>query len=144
MPSVSPRRAVAGGHCLPNAIAPTSVCLRGRVTADRPGVLIPAFTHHLAARGRPSAGLLSVALGLGRRLRPGRPTLLFRWVSVPAPRSGGCREVPLARRRASGIWSRSVAGAHDRDRTGDLVLTKNVLYLLSYVGAVVGTGFEPV
>src|SRR5207237_6946736 len=25
-------------------------------------------------------------------------------------------------------------GAHDRDRTGDLVLTKNVLYLLSYVG----------
>ena len=57
---------------------------------------------------------------------------------------GGCREVPLARHRASGTWSRSVAGAHDRDRTGDLVLTKNVLYRLSYVGLVVGTGFEPV
>src|SRR5437667_10919937 len=84
MPSVSPRRAVAGGHCLPNAIAPTSVCLRGRVTADRPGVLIPAFTHHLATRGQPSAGLLSVALGLDRRSRTGRPTLLFPWVSVPA------------------------------------------------------------
>ena len=26
-----------------------------------------------------------------------------------------------------------VAGAHDRDRTGDLVLTKDVLYQLSYV-----------
>ena len=26
------------------------------------------------------------------------------------------------------------AGAHDRDRTGDLVLTKDVLYRLSYVG----------
>ena len=25
-------------------------------------------------------------------------------------------------------------GAHDRDRTGDLVLTKDVLYQLSYVG----------
>ena len=57
---------------------------------------------------------------------------------------GECREVPLARHRASGTWSRSAAGAHDRDRTGDLILTKNVLYLLSYVGAVVGTGFEPV
>ena len=27
-------------------------------------------------------------------------------------------------------------GAHDRDRTGDLVLTKDVLYQLSYVGLV--------
>ena len=27
-----------------------------------------------------------------------------------------------------------MAGAHDRDRTGDLVLTKDVLYQLSYVG----------
>src|SRR6188768_2389514 len=26
-----------------------------------------------------------------------------------------------------------IAGAHDRDRTGDLVLTKDVLYQLSYV-----------
>ena len=26
------------------------------------------------------------------------------------------------------------SGAHDRDRTGDLVLTKDVLYRLSYVG----------
>src|SRR5438067_579897 len=25
-------------------------------------------------------------------------------------------------------------GAHDQDRTGDLILTKNVLYRLSYVG----------
>jgi hypothetical protein len=24
--------------------------------------------------------------------------------------------------------------AHDRDRTGDLILTKDVLYLLSYMG----------
>lgn len=36
------------GHCLPNAIAPTSVCLRGDVTVGRPGVLLPAFTHHRA------------------------------------------------------------------------------------------------
>ena len=25
-------------------------------------------------------------------------------------------------------------GAHDQDRTGDLILTKDVLYRLSYVG----------
>ena len=50
-----------------------------------------------------------------------------------------------------------LAGAHDRTRTGDPVLTKNVLYLLSYVGLiplstpnyqlstimVAGVGFEP-
>ena len=47
-----------------------------------------------------------------------------------------------------------VPGAHGRTRTADPVLTKNVLYLLSYVGAgarlsvtprtlVVGAGFEP-
>jgi hypothetical protein len=49
------------------------------------------------------------------------------------------------------------AGAHDRTRTGDPVLTKNVLYQLSYVGLVqlstvnyqlstnlvAGVGFEP-
>ena len=49
------------------------------------------------------------------------------------------------------------AGAHDRTRTGDPVLTKNVLYQLSYVGLfplsplyyqlstnlVAGAGFEP-
>jgi hypothetical protein len=29
---------------------------------------------------------------------------------------------------------RLLHGAHDRDRTGDLILTKDVLYLLSYVG----------
>ncbi len=29
---------------------------------------------------------------------------------------------------------RPTSGAHDRDRTGDLVLTKDVLYQLSYVG----------
>ena len=37
-------------------------------------------------------------------------------------------------------------GAHDRIRTGDLVLTKDTLYLLSYVGddlVVEGGGFEP-
>ena len=27
-----------------------------------------------------------------------------------------------------------LSGAHDRNRTGDLVLTKDVLYRLSYVG----------
>jgi hypothetical protein len=30
--------------------------------------------------------------------------------------------------------SKNLAGAHDRNRTGDLVLTKDVLYRLSYVG----------
>jgi hypothetical protein len=42
------------------------------------------------------------------------------------------------------------AGAHDRIRTGDLILTKDVLYRLSYVGLVSSpvsmereTGFEP-
>jgi hypothetical protein len=29
--------------------------------------------------------------------------------------------------------------AHDRDRTGDLVLTKDVLYLLSYMGKTMST-----
>src|SRR5688572_22054557 len=29
----------------------------------------------------------------------------------------------------------SLVGAHDQDRTGDLVLTKDALYRLSYVGA---------
>lgn len=38
------------GHCLPIAIAPTSACLRGGVTANRPGVLRPAFTHHRLTR----------------------------------------------------------------------------------------------
>lgn len=39
--------------------------------------------------------------------------------------------------RADGIPAGSAAaikGAHIRDRTGDLSLTKTVLYLLSYVG----------
>lgn len=38
-----------------------------------------------------------------------------------------------------------VSGAHDRGRTGDLVLTKDTLCRLSYVGiiVVVGRGFEP-
>jgi hypothetical protein len=31
-------------------------------------------------------------------------------------------------------------GAHDRNRTGDLVLTKDVLYRLSYVGGLTGAG----
>ena len=36
-------------------------------------------------------------------------------------------------------------GADDRDRTDDLILTKDVLYRLSYVSKLVaGTGFEPV
>jgi hypothetical protein len=30
-------------------------------------------------------------------------------------------------------WGHRGTGAHDRDRTGDLVLTKDVLYRLSYV-----------
>ena len=66
---------------MPDAIAPTSVCLRSGVTAGCPGVLIPAFTHHLA--GWPSAGLLSVALGLAPSLRAARPALLFRRVGLP-------------------------------------------------------------
>jgi hypothetical protein len=36
--------------------------------------------------------------------------------------------------RASDAWDRAAVGAHDRDRTDDLVLTKNVLYRLSYMG----------
>ena len=99
-PSLSGARA-PGGHrrCLPHAIAPTSVCLRGDVAIDRPGVLIPAFTHHHAEDS--VAGLLSVAHGLGRALWLARPALLFRRVGVPARprgRTGGCREVPLAAR----------------------------------------------
>ncbi len=37
------------------------------------------------------------------------------------------------------------AGAHDQDRTGDLVLTKDALCRLSYVGYVLEreTGLEP-
>ncbi len=38
---------------------------------------------------------------------------------------------------------KAFAGAHIRGRTGDLRLTKATLYLLSYVGMVAGTGFEP-
>jgi hypothetical protein len=33
-------------------------------------------------------------------------------------------------------------GAHDRNRTGDLVLTKDVLYRLSYVGTPSRTGLK--
>jgi hypothetical protein len=37
-----------------------------------------------------------------------------------------------------------VRGAHDRDRTGDLILTKDVLYQLSYVGLPIAASFvEP-
>ena len=32
------------------------------------------------------------------------------------------------------IKSPNLNGAHDQDRTGDLILTKDVLYRLSYVG----------
>jgi hypothetical protein len=31
-------------------------------------------------------------------------------------------------------------GAHERDRTADLILTKDVLYLLSYMGLLVTRG----
>ena len=41
--------------------------------------------------------------------------------------------VGLVRGNVVGL-ARNLRGAHDRDRTGDLILTKNVLYLLSYVG----------
>ena len=34
----------------------------------------------------------------------------------------------------------SIYGAHDRIRTGDLFLTKEVLYLLSYVGILSSVG----
>src|SRR5436305_366554 len=33
-----------------------------------------------------------------------------------------------------GHWTLNDCGAHDQIRTGDLVLTKNALYRLSYVG----------
>ena len=32
-------------------------------------------------------------------------------------------------------------GAHDQDRTGDLILTKDVLYQLSYVGTIYNENF---
>jgi hypothetical protein len=38
------------------------------------------------------------------------------------------------RRQFSSGTFRTSGGAHDQDRTGDLVLTKDALYRLSYVG----------
>ena len=35
-------------------------------------------------------------------------------------------------------------GAHDQDRTGDLILTKDVLYRLSYVGVAILKTLQPV
>ena len=35
------------------------------------------------------------------------------------------------------------SGAHSRIRTGDLILTKDTLCLLSYMGLDAGVGFEP-
>jgi hypothetical protein len=51
---------------------------------------------------------------------------------ISLPNLSGPNRVPLSDRRSEppGAGPR----AHDRDRTGDLLLTKEVLYRLSYVG----------
>ena len=89
------------GHCLPNAIASTSACLRGSVAARRPGVLLPAFTHHLArSRPRVSLRLVSSLLRLASRRPFARrgPPCCFGGLVYPEPHGpGGCGEVPLAR-----------------------------------------------
>jgi len=83
--------------CLPFAIAPTSVCLRGDVSANRPGVLLPAFTHHLAiADPRLVSSLLHLT---SRPAFAGRgPPYCFDGLDYSADlrRSERCGEVPLA------------------------------------------------
>jgi hypothetical protein len=43
--------------------------------------------------------------------------------------------ISLRRDRRALASLRAKAGAHDQDRTDDLILTKDVLYQLSYMGA---------
>ena len=62
-----------------------------------------------------------------RRGRPGRP----RRTAFEAPPPAG---LPAVARRWRDRSRRATAGADDRTRTGDLVLTKDALYLLSYIG----------
>ena len=47
-----------------------------------------------------------------------------------------CLRLPaVALRDLAAALRRTKAGADDRTRTGDLVLTKDALYLLSYIGS---------
>src|SRR5215217_3749459 len=55
--------------------------------------------------------------------------------SAVAPR-GRCGGQPSVARQPK-LARRAKAGADDQDRTGDLVLTKDVLYRLSYIGGLV-------
>src|SRR5207245_2641222 len=74
---------------------------------------------------------------------PDRPDVHVRLVPVElllghlslAP-SQPCSLRPLLVLLAGSASSASLHGAHDQDRTGDLVLTKDALYRLSYVGLV--------
>src|SRR5437868_8511690 len=87
--SVSSQRDGGSRHCLPNAIAPTSVCLRGRVTADRPGFLGPAFTHHPhPSRGRWLVFSLLRLASTGA-LAPAGPPCCFGGSVYPRARGAG-------------------------------------------------------
>ena len=88
-------------NCLPYAIAPTSACLHDRVTANRPGILLPAFTHH-------PRGLVYSLLRLASPRSFGRcgPPCCFGGLvySNRTSRLEGSGEVPLAPRGASDTW----------------------------------------
>lgn len=133
--SVSGLLPVAEGHCLPNAIAPTSVYLRGEVTLGRPGVLLPAFTHHLATFDERIAlgwsplcctwphpaltrGAAHLAVSVGK-LTP-RPVLKAARGGLtetanppslhPGPAREECGEVPLARNAPATPGSQQLSG----------------------------------
>ena len=87
---------------------------RQTCAAPRPGLPAPGNPEDPVPRARPPA---SPAIGAGGSDRRPPP--------VPEPR----------RVRGAGLRLRTTeAGADDRTRTGDLVLTKDALYLLSYIG----------
>ena len=81
-----------------------------------------------AASGwRPGAGRPSPCSGAVA----GNPTCAGRRVGA---RADPCPPTGNKKQGLPGDLEALVAGAHVRDRTGDLILTKNVLYLLSYMG----------
>jgi hypothetical protein len=63
---------------------------------------------------------------------------------LPEPLILACKHAAAVPTSPLPLWT-NVGRAHDRDRTGDLFLTKEVLYRLSYVGTEVEreTGLEP-
>ena len=112
-------------NCLPYAIAPTSACLHDRVTANRPGILLPAFTHH-------PRGLVYSLLRLASRRPFGRcgPPCCFGGLvySNRTCRLEGSGEVPLAPRGASDTWvsanvRRSIAGCRRNNALGEVTST---------------------